>query len=244
MGSQDKLKVGELARRTGLTVRTLHHWDELGLLTPGERTAAGYRLYGAPELERLQQVLSLRRLGMPLGEIATILRRREMTPQRILSLQLSRLREESRSLQRLIARLQRLIAHYEGTETVSVDELVQSIEEMTMFERYYTEEQLERLARRREAVGEETIRSVEERWSALTTRVQNAIDRGVDPGSEEGRELAREWRELTEETVRGFTGSDPGLEASLGAFWKNEPDAGGRWGMGRDVLEWIGRAGD
>jgi DNA-binding transcriptional MerR regulator len=59
----EALKVGELARRTGLTVRTLHHYDEIGLLNPSLHTEAGYRLYTAGDVARLQQVLSLRQLG-------------------------------------------------------------------------------------------------------------------------------------------------------------------------------------
>jgi DNA-binding transcriptional MerR regulator len=65
--------VGTVARMTGVTVRTLHHYDEIGLLSPGERTAAGYRQYSDADLERLQQILGYRELGFPLEEIATIL---------------------------------------------------------------------------------------------------------------------------------------------------------------------------
>jgi DNA-binding transcriptional MerR regulator len=65
--------VGEVARLSGVTVRTLHHYDEIGLLSPRERTAAGYRQYSPADLERLQQVVSYRELGFPLEEIATIL---------------------------------------------------------------------------------------------------------------------------------------------------------------------------
>ena len=59
----EALKVGELARRTGLTVRTLHHYDAIGLLRPSLHTEAGYRLYTAGDIARLQQVISLRQLG-------------------------------------------------------------------------------------------------------------------------------------------------------------------------------------
>lgn len=243
MDRDGMLKVGELARRTGLTVRTLHHWEAMGLLSPAERTAAGYRLYGVAEVERLQQIVSLRALGLSLEEIARVLTAGKLSPAGILALQLSRLREEARARRRLQARLERLLAHYEGTETVSVDEMIHDIEEMTMFEKYYTEEQLQHLAERRKGVGEEAIRSIEERWAGLTARVREAMDRGVGPASEEAAALAGEWKALTEETVQDFTGGDAGLTASLGAFWKNEPDAGERWGMGRELMEWIGRAG-
>lgn len=239
----EKLKVGELARRTGLTVRTLHHWDALGLVSPAERTASGYRLYGAAEVERLQQVVSLRQLGLPLEEIGRVLAGGELPPQRILALQLARLRQEARGIDRLIGLLERLLAHYDGTASIGVDELIRHIEEMTMFEKYYTEEQLAQLAERREAVGEEAIRSIETRWSELTERVRQAMDRGVEPASDEAAGLAREWNALTDETVQGFTGGDAGLTESLGQVWKKEPAAKERWGMSPELLAWIGSAG-
>jgi DNA-binding transcriptional MerR regulator len=66
------LTVGEVARSAGLTIRTLHHYDEIGLVQPGNRSSAGYRLYGQPELERLQEVLFFRELGFPLEKIREI----------------------------------------------------------------------------------------------------------------------------------------------------------------------------
>jgi len=66
--------VGQVAELFDVTVRTLHHYDEIGLLVPSERSRAGYRLYTDEDLTRLQQVVVYRRLEMPLDEIATLLR--------------------------------------------------------------------------------------------------------------------------------------------------------------------------
>ena len=63
------MKVGELAKRTGVSVRTLHYYDEIGLLSPSHRSEAGYRLYSAEDIARLQQIKSLRQLGFRLEEI-------------------------------------------------------------------------------------------------------------------------------------------------------------------------------
>jgi DNA-binding transcriptional MerR regulator len=63
-------KVGELARATGLTVRTLHHYDAIGVLSPSHRTAAGHRIYTDADVGRLYRISLLRRLGLPLGQIA------------------------------------------------------------------------------------------------------------------------------------------------------------------------------
>jgi MerR family transcriptional regulator, thiopeptide resistance regulator len=67
------LTVGQLAERSGVTVRTLHHYDEIGLLRPSARSAAGYRLYSAGDLVRLQHVVVYRRLGFALDEIGALL---------------------------------------------------------------------------------------------------------------------------------------------------------------------------
>src|SRR5829696_4620451 len=64
--------VGRVAELSGVTIRTLHHYDEIGLLSPGGRSAAGYRIYEDSDIERLQRVLFYRELGFALEEIATI----------------------------------------------------------------------------------------------------------------------------------------------------------------------------
>src|SRR3569623_379879 len=66
-------RIGEVAAATGLTVRTLHHYDEIGLLAPSGRTEAGYRLYSDGDVRRLYRIVALRRLGLALGEIAPLL---------------------------------------------------------------------------------------------------------------------------------------------------------------------------
>jgi MerR family transcriptional regulator, thiopeptide resistance regulator len=67
------MTVGELSRISGVTVRTLHHYDEIGLVVPTQRTSANYRLYSDDDVLRLQQVLVFRELGMPLDEISGVL---------------------------------------------------------------------------------------------------------------------------------------------------------------------------
>ena len=71
----EALKVGELAKRTGLTVRTLHHYDEIGLLRPSLHTESGHRLYTLRDLARLQQIVSLRQLGFSLDQVRECLDR-------------------------------------------------------------------------------------------------------------------------------------------------------------------------
>ncbi|MFJ6917284.1 MerR family transcriptional regulator [Streptomyces sp. NPDC101133] len=93
--------VGQVSTFAGVTVRTLHHYDKAGLLSPSDRSHAGYRLYNEADLVRLQQILFYRELGFPLDEIAAILKDPQVNP-------LERLRARQRELNEEIARLQRL----------------------------------------------------------------------------------------------------------------------------------------
>ncbi len=94
MATSTTLKVGELAKRTGLTVRTLHHYDEIGLLSPSRRTSSRHRLYEAPEIARLQQIRSLQQLGFSLDEIGGMLGQSEFSPRLVIDMHLRCLREQ------------------------------------------------------------------------------------------------------------------------------------------------------
>src|SRR3954465_15372136 len=104
----EALKGGELARRTGVTIRTLHHYDEIGLLQPSLRTEAGHRLYTAADVARLQQVLSLRQLGFSREEIRDCLARPDCSPVAVIRLHVARLREQIRLQRELCERLEAL----------------------------------------------------------------------------------------------------------------------------------------
>src|SRR6476620_11510998 len=99
------LKVGELARRTGLTVRTLHHYDEIGLLTPSGRSEAGYRMYAAEDVARLHAIQALRYLGLALADIGQLLDGRAAKPEAIIDEQMRALQRQIREATELHDRL-------------------------------------------------------------------------------------------------------------------------------------------
>ena len=87
---QNEMTVGEVAALTGVTVRTLHHYDAIGLVSPAARSAAGYRLYTPDDVARLQEVVAYRRLGFGLEDIpapsvdrrGALIRQRELVKER------------------------------------------------------------------------------------------------------------------------------------------------------------------
>ena len=232
-------KVGELARRTGLTVRTLHHYDQIGLLSPSLRTAAGHRLYGEVDVSRLQQVVSLRSLGLPLEEIRELLDR-GASPLEVVRMHAGRLREQIQSQQRLLDRLDALADGLSQAEEVSADELLNTIEVMTMYEKYYTPEQMEQLRARGEALGPEGMRQAESDWQTLMDEVRAEMQKGTDPSDPRVQALARRWGEL----VHAFTGGDPGISQAVKKVWQQEENIQGiDTSEVRAMGEYIARAG-
>jgi DNA-binding transcriptional MerR regulator len=232
-------KVGELARRTGLSVRTLHWYDEIGLLTPSFHSASGHRLYNAEDVTRLQQILSLRQLGFALEEVRACLDRADFSPLELIHRHLARLHGEIEAQRRLCERLESLAERYRTAERVSVEEILATIEEMSMFEKYYTPEQLDWLKQRRETVGEERIREVEAEWPKLMAEVRAEMDKGSDPASPPVQALARRWSAL----VREFTAGNSGIEKSLRSMYQQEQNVVGMdVDAMRPLMEYMGKA--
>lgn len=115
--------VGELARLAGVTVRTLHHYHDTGLLKPSHVGGNGYRIYGEEELLRLQQILIHRELGIPLGEIAAILDAPGFDRLAALRQQRQRLKAEATRYRQLVRTIDRTIAKLEGDRAMKHAEL-------------------------------------------------------------------------------------------------------------------------
>ncbi|MBI4779798.1 MAG: MerR family transcriptional regulator [Oscillatoriophycideae cyanobacterium NC_groundwater_1537_Pr4_S-0.65um_50_18] len=233
------LKVGDLAKQTGVSVRTLHYYDEIGLLSPSHRTESGYRLYGKENILRLQQIVSLRQIGLSLEEIRECLEQQSFSFDRVIQLHTARLREQIELSQKLLNRLEAIAQAVSSMQTVSVEALIQTIEAMNMLEKYYTSEQLESLKQRQELLGEEQIRQVQTDWQDLFEQVRAEMAKGADPASEPVKALARRSIEL----IQAFTGGDPGIEQSLNRMYQQEqPEVASRGAIDATVMEYLGRA--
>jgi DNA-binding transcriptional MerR regulator len=232
------LKVGTLAKRTGISVRTLHYYDEIGVLSPSHRTESGHRLYAAGDVARLQQIRSLQELGLSLEEVRTCLANPGFSPRRVVTLHHQRVREQIGLLQELSGRLERLGAWLDECGEATIDEFIDVMEGMKMVEKYYTPEQLEQLKQRRETVGEERIRQVEAEWPELIAAVQVEMERGTDPADPRVQALATRWMALVEE----FTGGDPAIAKAARSMWENETTIHGMdTAPMRGLMEYVNR---
>jgi DNA-binding transcriptional MerR regulator len=231
-------QVGRLARATGLTVRTLHHYDKLGLLVPSERTFAGYRLYGEGDVRRLYRIVALRRLGLSLDAIGALLNGRELDLADLLGRQLD---EVERQITQAGALRRRLTAIRDGLSSdvePSIDQLIDTMEAITMYEKYYTTDQLERLERRREEVGEEAIAEAERGWAEVFATVRSEMDAGTDPRDPRLDSCRQRVRELLE----AITGGEADMRASMNEMWSNEePETLTRGMVDRELRDYYTR---
>jgi MerR family transcriptional regulator, thiopeptide resistance regulator len=216
------LKVGDLAKQTGVSVRTLHYYEEIGLLSPSHRTEAGYRLYSRDDIIRLQQIVSLRQIGFSLEQIRESLEQAQFSPHQVVQLHLSQLKEQMAVQQQLYTRIEAIAVRLQSTEAISIQEFIQLIEVTIMIGKYYTPDQQDYLKERREQLGEERIQQVEAEWQNLMEQVRAEMDKGTDPTSEPAQALAQQWLDLIQE----FTGGNAGIEQSLQTMYQQEgPEA-------------------
>ncbi|UKS25524.1 MerR family transcriptional regulator [Paenibacillus sp. HWE-109] len=140
---QQHWKVGELAKLTGLTVRTLRFYDQIGLFTPSGHSDSGHRLYNEADIKQLHQIVSLKDLGLSLEEIQSIRKEHNLTPSDIVDIQIERVRKNLKTQQKLLAELERVAERMNKQEPLSIDAFVSLLETMKLsHEKYIIERRL------------------------------------------------------------------------------------------------------
>ncbi|MGH3409582.1 MAG: MerR family transcriptional regulator [Streptosporangiaceae bacterium] len=125
-------KVGELARASGLSIRTVRYYDQIGLLTPSARSPAGHRLYGDTDVRRLYRICLLRRAGLALAEISRALDEPGWDLQHAMLAHLDMLDQQVAAGQALRRRLARMAGALARNDSPTTEEFLETLEEMTM----------------------------------------------------------------------------------------------------------------
>jgi DNA-binding transcriptional MerR regulator len=192
-------KVGELARLTGITVRALHHYDEIGLLVPSHHTESGHRLYTRRELLQLQHIVALRHLGFSLEQIKETLNSKGPSLRETIHALYHEIRSRRLQLDDLEARLELIQNLIAAGQMISAQQLIEFIERITMYEKYLTKEQLAKAAAiERQMKPERIEQMIKVEWPKLIAETQAELERGTDPTSPKVRALAVQWRKLIE----------------------------------------------
>jgi MerR family transcriptional regulator, thiopeptide resistance regulator len=198
----DANTVGAVAALTGVSVRTLHHYDHIGLVVPSVRTPAGYREYTDADIERLHLVLVYRSVGMPLDEIRPLLDDQGADVLAHLRRQHALLRRQAERLQHTIKAVEELMnAHREGIQLTAEEQV--DIFGTTAFSEEYAVEAEERWGetgawkqsqQRVSQFGKQDWIAIKAEGDALLEALAQAKRGGVEPGSAEANELAARHR--------------------------------------------------
>ncbi|MEV4924446.1 MerR family transcriptional regulator [Streptomyces roseoverticillatus] len=229
MNASGTWKVGALAEASGLTVRTLHHWDTIGLLSPSRRTPGGHREYTEDDLARLYQVLALRSLGLGLETIAACLDG-GVDPTRLVRDHLAGVEAALASLTTLRERLQHLDAELTAGRAPSTTDLLDALQatgaaavpERTQVLRDRLDaDQLRLLQDRATAVGPAAHYLLEVEWPELYRRADRLRTAGVPPTDPKVRRLVARMDELS----ALFSGGDTATSTAVRGAWRDAPQA-------------------
>ncbi|MCX4744233.1 MerR family transcriptional regulator [Kitasatospora sp. NBC_01287] len=228
MTSSTTWKVGPLAQASGLTVRTLHHWDTIALLTPSERTAGGHRSYSEQDVARLYQILALRSLGLGLETIATCLDS-GVDPVRLVQDHLAGVEATIAGLDQLRERLHRLSSELTCGRMPSSGDLFAALAALsavdpqseTVLRRHLDGDQLQVLRKRAAALGPAMHYLLEVEWPELYRRAERLRVAGTPPTDPQVRKLVARMDELGVL----FTGGDSDISAGVRAAWHEDPAA-------------------
>jgi DNA-binding transcriptional MerR regulator len=183
------MKVKEVADLVGISVRTLHHYDEIGLLIPNETTESGYRLYSNENLETLQQILFFKELGFPLKKIKEIINSPSFDRQEALELHRKMLLEKRNRLDQMIATIEKTMKHSKGEINMSNEEKFEGFD--------FSHNPYEQEARER--WGDKAVDNANVKFGKSEQDAMNSIYRKLasirhkSPESEEAQTAIKEW---------------------------------------------------
>jgi DNA-binding transcriptional MerR regulator len=224
------LKVGELATRTGLTVRTLHHYDTIGLLKPSARSDAGYRLYSQEDVGRLHAIQALRHMGLSLPDVGDMLARGGEGLGDTIARQIRALGHEITQATELQARLQLLQERLATGGEPDMADWLNTLSLMTTYSKYFSASEIKRILDNRKAQA--TV------WDGLITDVRVAMEQKLAAGSKTVQSLALRWMNLT----LAMMDDDFKLIDRWGQMHNTEPKGQFKNGPGAEVISFINAA--
>lgn len=236
--------VKEFARLTKTTVRTLHYYDQIGLLKPSFEKSNGYRVYTDADLLKLQQIVTLKFMGFSLAQIKELLESKGYEAAKSLKIQagaikdeIARLREAARAVDEVLKLLETK-GRIHRQKLIKIMEVIQMGEDVkkTWHEKFFTEAELKEFQEVGKKYTPEMIEAYQRRWKELIDEVKQNL--GAGPASEIAQSLAKRWADLFNEAY----GEHPHLKAQIRKAYESGAVPQDYRMFGPEVMEFINKA--
>lgn len=202
------MKVKEVAELVGVSIRTLHHYDQIGLLTPKEITDSGYRLYSEENLETLQQILFFKELGFNLKEIKKIINSSLFNRQEALILQRKMLIEKRKKVDKMIETIDKTIKHMAGEIQMTNEERFEGINVgFNQFEeearRRWGNQSIDEINAKLKGMSKGEQNDLSDRWDMIFNKL--ACLRDQSPESKEVQATIKQWYDFLNENFSKYS---------------------------------------
>ncbi|QQZ09014.1 MerR family transcriptional regulator [Heyndrickxia vini] len=233
-------KVGELAELTGLTIRTLRYYDQIQLFSPSKYTESGHRLYTKSDLTNLQQILSLKQMGLSLDNIKKVIKNKnENSAANIIETQIERVKRDIQIQQNLLRELEITLEFIRNKKMLPFDEITELLGAMKLYqEKYFTKDQLDRIRDFYNKVDKEKLKNVEKKFVEILEEIRSEKDKGTPPSDEKVRNLSEEWRR----NLHSITINDTNIRKQAGKFHQENPDNNLQYGLDSEIYQYIQEA--
>lgn len=221
------LSIGEVSAKSGVTVRALRHYENIGLLAP-KRTQSQQRVYALKDINRLQQIQTLKRTGLSLAQIKNMINNHDWDALQILDIQKGIVLKQLEDAQTTLSLIDETIACIKAgspsdlstfCHIIKMGENAMSHEKwQKVWDKFYTKEEQERWAAAKTAMPEEAIKANEQAWPALIAKAEALV--GTDPKSPEAQAVATEWHAL----MQPLLSMDPALAEGASKLYDNMDD--------------------
>lgn len=233
---QTTWKIGVLASETGITVRTLHHYHQTGLLVPSEFTESRHRLYTKSDISKLQQILSLKQLGFSLEEIHRFIEKPSYNPILVIQTQLDNITEQIKLKEKLRFELEQLRTLLLNNQEIGADKLIKLMEVIQMNgQNYLTPDQIEKMKAINNGFSDEQKAEMKSQWDNFISKLKQHTENKTPVTDPSVKELAIYWKNAT----ASFTGNDPSITKAGERFHTDNPNNPLSFGLTREMYQYL-----
>lgn len=227
-------KVKELASMTGLTVRTLHYYDEVGLLKPLKITETGHRLYDMQSVTILYQIISLKDMGFNLDEIKDLINDRNIDIEKFIEVHISKVQEEIAQNQLLLSKLLKLKRELKDKKNISIDDFKEIVPFInSSADKYITKEQLDKIKNNLESYKVDSEGATE--WIEFISKLTYCYKNNLPNTDSNAIKCMNYWRKLMNKSI----GRDEKLKDSIFTFHASLENSQLRYGLTDELYEYL-----